>query len=217
MNINSAVKQSKKMTNSEKWAEVLNRPAIQEIPSDIQMLVDAVAQIGYAHARSGDAYTKDLLEEISYWSAGPHSTEVKDQLKRDQESHYTHEIIRYYNQWTFAYDQKKRKIQLNMTDFSPKYIYSGDRTDPVPVTPVSRKSELGNMSRIIPLSYAVYTTLFLSLSLVFGITFYYGLRGAGFIVGPWTHLMLFVGAVGLTATAVATGIEWVKLQNGRKK
>ena len=209
-------KQSEELTVSEKWAEVLNRPAIREIPSDIQILVDGVVHIGYDHARSVDAYTKDLLEEMSHWSAGQHLSKV------DRDDNYTKAIIQYYTLWDYslwvpALDQKKRKMELNTTDFLIKYIYDEDWTDSFPVTLARRESELGNMRRMIPFSYVFYGTLFLSLSLIFGITFYYGLHGAGFIVGPWTHLMLFVGAVGLTATAVAAGIEWVKLRSGQEK
>ena len=220
MNNIRTMKQSRKLTDSEKWAEVLNRPAIEEMPSDIQMLVDDVARIGYEHARSVDAYSKDLLERMSYWSARPRPQKVRDELhsclKEDRGDYCTNEIIQYYNLWTFADNQKKRARQLNTTYFLIKPTYNWDWTNPTSVTPASRESELDNMSRMIPLSYVFYGTLFFGLSLVFGITFYYGIQhDAGFIVGPWTHLMLFVGAVGLTATAVAAVIDWVKLKSCR--
>ena len=65
-------------------------------------------------------------------------------------------------------------------------------------------------SGIIPLSYLIMAVVFATLTAVFTTTFYLGRHGGGFIIGPWTNLMLMVASIGMLVTVAVATAEWCK-------
>lgn len=200
------------------WEEVLNRSAILELPVNAKTLVDNVAQIGYENAISKSRYRDSILSYLNEWtretseSAGTgkvqYANTVWQSLDADQQGITI--VINYTSKWVKAISQET-------TDYLQRNVYNADISKLVIRNSAIERREYINMKRFIPISYVVLGVIFLSFSFIFGFTFSFGLRSGSFIVGPWTHLMLLLASIGLLATVVAAGVEWVKLQDVQQK
>ena len=161
-------------------------------PGQARAFLDIVAQLGHDHARSEFEYDKELKQYLNLWL---------NQISQDQ---------------SICAGQNSIDM-LKSTLFVQEYAYNTDTTNAVGQVESVERIGRDVVKRLIPISYAVAGMLFFSLSLIFGFTFYLGLHGAGYLIGPWTNLMLLVAAIGMTLTVLAAIFEWRKLSNGWQK
>ena len=202
------------------WQEVLNRSAIRELPANTKTLVDNVAQIGYENAASKLKYRDSILSYLDEWTrktltataTGANNAQYGyaflQSLETDQRIMTI--IMDYSSKWV-------KVISQETTNSVWHNVYNADIAQLVINNSAIERRESANMKWLIPIPYVLLEIFFLSLSLIFGVSFYYGLNGNGFIIGPWTHLLLLVGTVGLALTVLAGGCEWVYKQHGQPK
>lgn len=184
------------------WKEIVTRPAMKEMPGTTRELVDQLVRIGYEYSTDELGYNTSVIKYLNAWSSrpAPREKQIFFEIKFDPVPARIEENV---------------LTRRNAPTFSVHYSYDVDAESMSVIA--KGKGRGSDMNYLIPLPYVLLEILFLSLSLVLGMSFYYGFHGNGFIIGPWTHLMLLVGMVGLTATVFAGVCEWVYKQNVQKK
>lgn len=121
------------------------------------------------------------------------------------QSKYQKELLAYLRRWTVEAEQKP-------TEHAIVYVYNVVSKSNL-VAKATEERERLYMKRLIPGSYALFGSIFLVLSLIFGFAFYLGWTGGTYLIGPWTNLMLLIAAIGLTVTVVVACFEWRKWQD----
>lgn len=201
------------------WCSVVTQPSIQQLDPDVAKLFDAVAQIGYQHADSKNAYKYDIFSYLSRWnekiiSLGKYlsndgSYNVLHNDTADTIRYDPSEIL-YISHILDTYDLSSRKKQLS---FHNNPAIFRDEASNLQTKSLERQFSR-YMKRVIPLSYAITFSVFLSLSLIFSFTFYIGLKGGNYFIGPWTNLMLLIAATGMEITVFVACGEWRSWQRG---
>ena len=184
------------------WRSILVQPTMQQLNPNTAKLLDAIAQIGYQHANSKDAYKRDISRYFFLWGEKVQSMSSQPSKNEPQEvlSHYA----------VFTATSKKT------TFFIPQSCYTKGKVLDLQAKSLERQFSK-YMKRVIPLSYAISFAIFLSLSVIFGFTFYNGLHGGSYFIGLWTNLMLLIAAAGLTITVFAACSEWRRWHSGLYK
>ena len=188
------------------WTSILNQPTIHELSLGTQEIIDDLARIGLEHAQSKTGYLDDFFDYMLMWSNndGVKPTDFAPDFIYDAGEDAI-DFINTMNKMG-AVRFISNATALDEVEFVSRII--------IPDKPVEGSGR-EYMRRLVPLSYMIMGTIFLSLSFVFAFTFYLGCHGGLFFIGAWTNLMLLVGAVGLTVTVLVAVIEWRKLPSGR--
>lgn len=210
------------------WQSVLLQPTMQQLNPDTAKLLDTVAQIGYQHADSKDAYKRDISRYFSLWgekmqavSVPPSKNEPKEKSLRYtatvtvSRSDTSKPILHIANLCFSSTNTLPRATSSSKkaTVFMPQSCYTKGVARDLRAKSLERQSSK-YMKRVIPLSYAILFTIFFSLSVVLGFIFYNGLHTGNYFIGPWTNLMLLIATVGLTITVFAACSEWRRWHSG---
>ena len=155
----------------------------------------------------GTIVTRPSIQRMS-----PESKQLVDNIAQIGYNHarsridYKKDLLQYTFRWT-------EEVRLKPTGYALNPVYNADVIKILIRDASAERRECEYMKRLIPVSYVLLGAIFLSLSFIFGFTFYLGLHGRNYLIGPWTNLMLFVASVGLTTTVAVAIFEWRKLQD----